>query len=105
MRRAVPDRSRLRGGASLLLALGLWSAPGCAPKPTPAAGAGVPVAGVGVSVAPGSAPAPAADIYMADGPDGTTLGLKSRTVFCLIEGKWDGGDDTDTTYVPLPVAS
>ena len=191
MRRAVPDRSRLRGGASLLLALLLCVAGGCGRRSTAAAGAGVPVAGVGVSVAPGSAPPPAAEIapladsisnasypsleaardtvefllrhivnladtavhvsrdtvtfpywyakavgkgwvvkvvvnddsgcpveelesalmargwvmrngYMADGTDGTTLGLKSRTLFCLIEGRWDGGDDSDTTYVPPP---
>ena len=42
------------------------------------------------------------DGYAADGPDGTTLGLASRDYLCLIEGRWDGGDDTDTTYVPAP---
>ncbi|HEY6867365.1 MAG TPA: hypothetical protein VI792_08915 [Candidatus Eisenbacteria bacterium] len=40
--------------------------------------------------------------YSADGPDGTTLGLESRDYLCVIEGRWDGGDDTDTTYVPAP---
>ena len=62
MRRAVPDRSRLRGGASLLLALLLCVAGGCGRRSPAAAGAGVPVAGVGVSVAPGSAPPPAAEV-------------------------------------------
>lgn len=36
----------------------------------------------------------------ADGPDGTVVGLYQRGVTCLLEGRWDGGDDTDSTYVP-----
>ena len=40
--------------------------------------------------------------YAADGPDGTTLGLRSRDFMCLVAGRWDGGDDSDTTYVPAP---
>lgn len=40
--------------------------------------------------------------YGADGPDGSTLGFVSRDFLCLIEATWDGGDDSDTTYVPLP---
>ena len=33
----------------------------------------------------------------ADGPDGTILGVRRRGVTCLVEGRWDGGDDTDTS--------
>ena len=40
--------------------------------------------------------------YGADGPDGSTLGFVSRDFLCLIEATWDGGDDSDTTYVPQP---
>jgi hypothetical protein len=40
--------------------------------------------------------------YAADGPDGSTLGFVSRDFLCLIEATWDGGDDSDTTYVPQP---
>jgi len=36
----------------------------------------------------------------ADGPDGTIQGLRRDGVTCLVEGRWDGGDDADTTYVP-----
>jgi len=43
-----------------------------------------------------------ADGYSADGPDGTVLGLKSRKFLCIIEGRWEGGDDSDSTYVPKP---
>jgi hypothetical protein len=40
--------------------------------------------------------------YSADGTDGTVLGLRSRDILCVIEGRWDGGDATDSTYVPAP---
>ncbi len=40
--------------------------------------------------------------YSADGPDGTTMGYVTRKYFCFVEGSWDGGDDSDTTYVPAP---
>jgi len=40
--------------------------------------------------------------YSADGTDGSTMGYLSREYFCLVEGTWDGGDDTDDTYVPVP---
>jgi hypothetical protein len=40
--------------------------------------------------------------YSADGADGTTLGMESRDFFCLIEGAWEGGDESDTTVVPRP---
>ncbi len=36
----------------------------------------------------------------ADGPDGTVQGVHHAGVTCVIEGRWDGGDDSDTTYVP-----
>ncbi len=38
--------------------------------------------------------------YSADGPDGTALGYQRGTVRCLVEESWDGGDDSDSTYVP-----
>ncbi len=38
--------------------------------------------------------------YSADGPDGTDMGYQRGTVRCLVERSWDGGDDSDTTYVP-----
>jgi len=40
--------------------------------------------------------------YDADGPDGTVFALVCREALCEIEGHWDGGDATDTTYVPEP---
>lgn len=39
---------------------------------------------------------------MADGPDGTSYRAVRRAVFCAVEGRWDGGDDSDPTYVPSP---
>jgi hypothetical protein len=36
----------------------------------------------------------------ADGPDGTVVGLYHQGVTCILRGQWDGGDDSDTTYVP-----
>jgi hypothetical protein len=41
--------------------------------------------------------------YGADGPDGTLVGLEKDGLFCLMQGRWDGGDDSDSTYVPLDV--
>jgi hypothetical protein len=38
----------------------------------------------------------------ADGPDGSVLAVSRGNVACLIEGSWDGGDDSDSTYVPSP---
>jgi hypothetical protein len=40
--------------------------------------------------------------YSADGPDGSNMGYLCRNFFCLVEGTWDGGDDSDQTYVPEP---
>jgi len=39
---------------------------------------------------------------MADGPDGTSYRALKKNVFCAVEGRWDGGDDSDPTYVPSP---
>jgi len=36
----------------------------------------------------------------ADGPDGTVQGAYRVGVTCVVERCWDGGDDSDTTYVP-----
>jgi hypothetical protein len=36
----------------------------------------------------------------ADGPDGSLVGLHSHGITCVLEGQWDGGDDSDSTYVP-----
>jgi len=38
----------------------------------------------------------------ADGPDGTVWGVRRGGVRCLVEGRWEGGDDSDTTAVPSP---
>jgi len=39
---------------------------------------------------------------IADGPDGTSYRALKENVFCLVEGRWDGGDDGDPSYVPSP---
>ena len=36
----------------------------------------------------------------ADGPDGTFYRALKENVFCIVEGRWDGGDDSDPQYVP-----
>jgi hypothetical protein len=38
--------------------------------------------------------------FDADGPDGTVFALRAKTILCIVDGKWDGGDDSDPTYVP-----
>ena len=40
--------------------------------------------------------------YMADGADGGNMGYLSKNFFCLVEATWDGGDDSDPSYVPAP---
>jgi hypothetical protein len=40
--------------------------------------------------------------YSADGPDGSDLGYSHDGLLCVIEGRWDGGDDIDTTVIPGP---
>ena len=37
---------------------------------------------------------------MADGPDGTAFALRKNPVLCMFQASWDGGDCTDTTYIP-----
>ncbi len=37
--------------------------------------------------------------YGADGPDGTDVGMRKGSVVCVIEASWNGGDDSDSTYV------
>lgn len=39
----------------------------------------------------------------ADSPDGSAITLVKDAVACRIRGQWDGGDDTDSTYVPSDV--
>lgn len=41
-------------------------------------------------------------VYSADGPDGTSFAYVCREALCVVQASWDGGDDTDTTYVPVP---
>jgi hypothetical protein len=38
--------------------------------------------------------------YMADGPDGSDIGVRRLDQLCLVLGRWDGGDDGDTTSAP-----
>jgi hypothetical protein len=38
--------------------------------------------------------------YAADGPDGTVFALRNQAALCIANGRWDGGDDSDPTYVP-----
>jgi hypothetical protein len=38
--------------------------------------------------------------YGADGPDGTAFAFVTGSVLCLFRAAWDGGDDSDPTYVP-----
>jgi len=38
-----------------------------------------------------------------DGPDGTFYILVKGNIICLVRGQWDGGDDSDSTYVPSDV--
>ena len=40
--------------------------------------------------------------YAADGDDGGAMGFVSKRYLCVVEGRWDGGDPTDSTYVPRP---
>ncbi|HEU4647621.1 MAG TPA: hypothetical protein VFS33_01080 [Gemmatimonadales bacterium] len=38
--------------------------------------------------------------YAADGPDGSVVGWRSAESTCVASWSWDGGDDSDSTYVP-----
>jgi hypothetical protein len=40
--------------------------------------------------------------YSADGPDGSDLGYSRDGLLCVIEGRWDGGDDSDPKVIPGP---
>jgi hypothetical protein len=40
--------------------------------------------------------------YDADGPDGTVSAYQRAHVRCTVGQSWDGGDDSDSTYVPEP---
>jgi hypothetical protein len=40
--------------------------------------------------------------YTADGADGSNVGFVCLNFFCLVEGTWQGEDDTDPTFVPEP---
>jgi len=37
--------------------------------------------------------------YSADGTDGTLMGYVRNNYLCVVEGRWSGGDDMDTTWV------
>jgi hypothetical protein len=43
-----------------------------------------------------------AALYSADGPDGSDLGYSRDGLLCVLEGRWDGGDDSDPTLIPGP---
>jgi hypothetical protein len=38
--------------------------------------------------------------YMADGPDGSSGAFQRTSVRCAVAQSWDGGDDSDPSYVP-----
>jgi hypothetical protein len=38
--------------------------------------------------------------YDADGPDGSQTAYQRADVRCVEAQAWDGGDDSDSTYVP-----
>jgi hypothetical protein len=40
------------------------------------------------------------DACSADGPDGTLQGFQQKAEIIIIRAEWDGGDDSDTTYIP-----
>jgi hypothetical protein len=40
--------------------------------------------------------------YSADGADGSDFAFFCREALCLLQVAWDGGDDSDSTYVPKP---
>jgi hypothetical protein len=41
----------------------------------------------------------------ADGPDGTVYSFHRGKLICVVEGRWDGGDESDTTVVLDPTMS
>lgn len=38
--------------------------------------------------------------YAADGPDGSAFAFRSGSTLCVFQAHWDGGDDSDPSYVP-----
>lgn len=40
--------------------------------------------------------------YDADGPDGSDFGMRQREALCVVMGRWDGGDDSDTSSAARP---
>jgi hypothetical protein len=40
--------------------------------------------------------------YGGDGPDGETVGMRLHDVLCLLAGRWEGGDDEDTSSTKTP---
>ncbi|MFL5613921.1 MAG: hypothetical protein ACJ796_09710 [Gemmatimonadaceae bacterium] len=42
------------------------------------------------------------NLFTADGPDSGSLAFSRGSAACIIEGLWDGDDDSDSTYVPKP---
>jgi len=38
--------------------------------------------------------------YAADGPDGSAFAFRKGVALCVFRAHWDGGDDSDPTYVP-----
>jgi hypothetical protein len=43
-----------------------------------------------------------AHLLSADGPDGTVLAISRGGAACVFDMRWDGDDDSDSTYVPAP---
>jgi hypothetical protein len=42
--------------------------------------------------------------YLADGPDGSDVGLRRLDMLCIVLGRWNGGDDGDTMPAPATEA-
>jgi hypothetical protein len=42
------------------------------------------------------------NLFSADGPDGSAVAYSRGDIACVIDGSWDGEDDSDSTYVPKP---
>lgn len=38
--------------------------------------------------------------HAADGSDGTVFIIRKEDVICIVTGSWDGGDDSDPSYIP-----
>jgi hypothetical protein len=42
------------------------------------------------------------ELFQADGPDGEVTAFSRAGAACIVDGSWDGHDDSDSTYVPKP---